>query len=110
MGRSPSVADRSSKLLKYNRIYQFAPLSRCEIGGERGGPVADAGEGSGLCARRLEKPPHLAVAAFFQDDPIPAVGAGGFSLLADRGERCLAIFELDSGAELLEVGVALHAS
>src|SRR3954464_6817765 len=104
MGRSPSLDSPFSKLLKYNRICQFTPVSRRQIRRQLDGPVAYADEAVDLGADGFEKPPHLAVAAFFQDHPIPAVAAGCFSLLTDRGERCLAVFQLDSEAELLKVG------
>src|SRR5882672_6519451 len=103
MGRSPSVADRLSKLLKYNRIFQLTPASRREIGGQRDRSVANADEPAHLRPDRFEKPAHLAVAALLQRHAIPAIGTRARLFLPDRIKGGEPVFELHATAQLLEV-------
>src|SRR5690242_9444688 len=105
MGRSPSLANPFSKLLKYNRIFQFAPLARREIFRQRDGPVTNADEAIHPAAGRLEKTPHLAVASLREHHAIPAVGAGRVPFLPYGSEGGDAVFKLHPAAQLLQVGI-----
>src|SRR5688572_6132420 len=72
----------SLKLLKYNRIFQFTPASRREIGRQLQGPVTHAHEAADGMSHRLEKAPHLPVTPFLQHHPVPMVAALALTLQA----------------------------
>src|SRR5258706_7865221 len=110
MGRSPSLADRISKRLKYNRIFQFAPVSRRKIGRERERSVAYADEAVHARADRLEKPPDLAIASLPQRHAVPAIGTRRRFLLNNRVESRRPVLQLHAAAELSDVRIALHPS
>src|SRR4051794_3521712 len=55
-----------SKLLKFNRICNLAPPSRCEIARQLDRSVADANQAAHARADGFEHPPHLAVATLLQ--------------------------------------------
>src|SRR5713226_1083398 len=70
MGRSPSFSPLPLKLLKFNRIWQLAPLSRTQIGGQIDRSVAHASEAAYGMPEGLEKSPHLAIASFAQHNAV----------------------------------------
>src|SRR3989442_6586007 len=63
------------KLLKFNRIWHLAPLSRRQIARQLDRAVANADQAAHARADRLEEAPHLAFAPLAQHDPVPAIRA-----------------------------------
>jgi len=115
MGRSPSVRfnDRSNnyrdrraalKLLKYNRIFDFAPASGLQIFWQTQRSVAHASEAIHFCADRFEKSTHLAIPSLAQSHSIPDITAGAlpFSLRPNGRERRGSIFKLDAGLKFFK--------
>src|SRR4051812_21363007 len=107
MGRSPSLhfyRAAALKLLKYNRIFDFAPASRWQIVGQAQGAVAQEHEAIYLRANRLKEAPHFAISTFLQRHAVPGVASRGFPSFhwPDGSERRRAILNLDAGAEFFK--------
>src|SRR5205085_10559759 len=94
----------ATKLLNYNRIFDFAPASGRQILGQAQRPIAQAHEAIYLRADRLEKTPHFPIAAFLECYAIPGVAARGLPSFrgADGSEGSHPILKLDAGAELFK--------
>src|SRR5262245_49260656 len=104
MGRSPSVyCSTCSKLLKYNRIFDFAPASGREIGGQFDGSVAHPDQAADGRAGGLEDAPDFPVAPLAQRHAIPAVGALGRAVGNDALKGSRAVFELNAFRQSLLV-------
>ena len=110
MGRSPSFCLHPSKLLKFNRIYEFAPHSGRKIARQLDRSVADPDEPAHARADGFEHAAHLAVASFPERHAIPAVRAGAGARIdgLDPLESCLAILKLHAAPELFKVDRSVH--
>src|SRR2546425_3708743 len=93
------------KLLKFNRIWDLAPLSRRQIARQFDRAVADADQTADAGADRLEQAPHLPFATLSQHHPVPAIGApsGTFVRHLDALERSAPIGELDASRQFLKI-------
>src|SRR4249919_1895545 len=92
------------KLLKYNRIFDFAPASRRQIPRQTERTVAYSSQAIHLGANRLEKPAHLPVPSFSEHDSVAPVAAGALPrfFLAYGNESGDAILEMDAAAKLFK--------
>src|SRR5258706_932185 len=108
MGRSPSLADRISKRLKYNRIFQFAPVSRRKIGRERERSVAYADEAVYAPADPLEKPPDLSISSLPQRHAVPSIGTRHPFHLNNRNENPRPALQTQAHSVLSHVPTSLH--
>src|ERR1044072_327733 len=103
-----------SKLLKFNRIWDLAPLSRRQIARQLDAPIAHAQEPAHARAHGLEHAAHFAVTPFLERHAIPAVCAtsGPRVRRLDALEGGRSIRELDAAAQLFNIGgtqFTLHA-
>jgi hypothetical protein len=107
MGRSPSLQNDCAtalKLLKYNRILDFAPASGRQIFRQTHGSITHAQQPVYACADRFEKPPHLAIAPLAKDDTVRLVAARTLlhAFLTDGNEGGDTIFKMDSGPQFFK--------
>src|SRR5437660_12491977 len=93
------------KLLKFNRIWQLAPLSRRQIARQLDRAVANADQTADAGADRLEQAPNFAFAALLEHHPVPAIGARCGALVRRRNarKRSPPIVKMDASRQFFKV-------
>src|SRR5438270_499021 len=93
------------KFLKFNRIWQLAPLSRRQIARQLDRAVANADQTADAGADRLEQAPHFAFAPLPEHHPVPAIGTrrGAFVRRRNARKRSPPIVKMDASRQLFKV-------
>ena len=91
-------ADRGEELAHFLRR-ELRVVAARQARRQADGSEADSHQAAYGEAQRLEHATHDAVAAFAQDDAIPAIGALA-ALLCDRVEPSLTVFQSNAGSKI----------